>query len=220
MTILGAGMVHPVVLQYGGIDPERYQGFAFGMGVERIANLRHAVPRPALLPGERPALPGAVPMRVPLSWLRDYVDVELEPGAARRAPDPPGHGGPGHRALGRRLAGRRGRRAADRREAPPGRSALADHGPRRCGEPLDIVCGATNIAPGQRVPVALPGAVLPGDRRIERTEKMGVAQNGMLCSGDELHLTSDAEGILILPPARRLGPPCPTCTATWSSTST
>jgi phenylalanyl-tRNA synthetase alpha chain len=34
----------PVVLQYGGIDPERYQGFAFGMGVERISNLRHAVP--------------------------------------------------------------------------------------------------------------------------------------------------------------------------------
>ena len=43
MTILGAGMVHPVVLQYGGLDPERYQGFAFGMGVERIANLKHSV---------------------------------------------------------------------------------------------------------------------------------------------------------------------------------
>ncbi len=43
MTILGAGMVHPVVLQYGGIDPERYQGFAFGMGVDRISNLRHRV---------------------------------------------------------------------------------------------------------------------------------------------------------------------------------
>jgi phenylalanyl-tRNA synthetase alpha chain len=43
MTILGAGMVHPVVLRYGGIDPERYQGFAFGMGVDRIANLRHRV---------------------------------------------------------------------------------------------------------------------------------------------------------------------------------
>jgi phenylalanyl-tRNA synthetase alpha chain len=43
MTILGAGMVHPVVLQSGGLDPERYQGFAFGMGVERIANLRHSV---------------------------------------------------------------------------------------------------------------------------------------------------------------------------------
>jgi phenylalanyl-tRNA synthetase alpha chain len=43
MTILGAGMVHPVVLRYGGLDPERFQGFAFGMGVERIANLRHHV---------------------------------------------------------------------------------------------------------------------------------------------------------------------------------
>jgi phenylalanyl-tRNA synthetase alpha chain len=44
ITILGAGIVHPVVLRYGGIDPERYQGFAFGMGVERIAMLRHGIP--------------------------------------------------------------------------------------------------------------------------------------------------------------------------------
>ncbi len=44
MTILGAGMVHPTVLRHGGLDPEVHQGFAFGMGVERIANLRHGVP--------------------------------------------------------------------------------------------------------------------------------------------------------------------------------
>ena len=43
MTILGAGMVHPAVLRYGGLDPEEFQGFAFGMGVERISNLRHSV---------------------------------------------------------------------------------------------------------------------------------------------------------------------------------
>src|SRR6185503_16908263 len=73
------------------------------------------------------------------------------------------------------------------------------------GEPLEIVCGATNIAPGQRVPVALPGAVLPGGRRIERTEKMGAVSNGMLCSGDELGLTGDADGILILAPDTPLG---------------
>ena len=73
------------------------------------------------------------------------------------------------------------------------------------GEPLEIVCGATNIAVGQRVPVALPGAVLPGNRRIERTEKMGVVSNGMLCSGDELGLTADADGILILAPETPLG---------------
>ena len=43
MTILGAGMVHPLVLRNGGIDPERYQGFAFGMGTDRIAMLRYAI---------------------------------------------------------------------------------------------------------------------------------------------------------------------------------
>ena len=43
MTILGAGMVHPVVLDNGGLDPERYQGFAFGMGLDRITMLRHGI---------------------------------------------------------------------------------------------------------------------------------------------------------------------------------
>ena len=43
MTILGAGMVHPVVLRNGGLDPERYQGFAFGMGSERITMLRYGI---------------------------------------------------------------------------------------------------------------------------------------------------------------------------------
>ena len=43
MTILGAGMVHPVVLRNGGLDPERYQGFAFGMGLERITMLQHGI---------------------------------------------------------------------------------------------------------------------------------------------------------------------------------
>ncbi len=43
MTILGAGMVHPVVLRNCGLDPERYQGFAFGMGTDRIAMVRHGI---------------------------------------------------------------------------------------------------------------------------------------------------------------------------------
>ena len=43
LEILGAGMVHPQVLKAGGIDPEKYSGFAFGMGVERIAMLKYGV---------------------------------------------------------------------------------------------------------------------------------------------------------------------------------
>jgi phenylalanyl-tRNA synthetase beta chain len=144
-------------------------------------------------------------MRVPLSWLRDYVDVDLTPEQlAERLT-----------LLGMEVKGLE-RWGADWRNVVVGELLTVAKHPRADrlslttvtvgeGEPLEIVCGATNIAPGQRVPVALPGAVLPGDRRIERTEKMGVVSNGMLCSGDELRLTTDADGILILPPATPLG---------------
>jgi phenylalanyl-tRNA synthetase alpha chain len=43
MELLGAGMVHPNVLAAGGLDPERYRGFAWGMGVDRMAMLRHGI---------------------------------------------------------------------------------------------------------------------------------------------------------------------------------
>ena len=47
--MLGAGMVHPRVLENCGYDPERYTGFAFGVGIERIALLRYAIPDMRLL---------------------------------------------------------------------------------------------------------------------------------------------------------------------------
>ena len=43
MTILGAGMVHPAVLRSGGFDPAEYQGYAFGMGPDRMTMLRHGI---------------------------------------------------------------------------------------------------------------------------------------------------------------------------------
>jgi phenylalanyl-tRNA synthetase beta chain len=144
-------------------------------------------------------------MRVPLSWLRDYVDTDLSPEQlAERLT-----------LLGMEVQGIE-HWGSDWRNVVVGELLTVEKHPRAdrlslttvtlgSGEPLEIVCGATNIKPGQRVPVALPGAVLPGERRIERTEKMGVTSNGMLCSGDELNLTSDAEGILILPEDAPLG---------------
>ena len=44
MEILGSGMVHPKVLAAGGIDPDVYQGFAFGLGIDRIAMLKYGIP--------------------------------------------------------------------------------------------------------------------------------------------------------------------------------
>jgi phenylalanyl-tRNA synthetase alpha chain len=49
IEIMGAGMVHPRVLENGGVDPERYTGFAAGMGIDRIAMLRHGIPDIRLL---------------------------------------------------------------------------------------------------------------------------------------------------------------------------
>lgn len=49
MTILGAGMVHPQVLRNGGLDPDEFQGYAFGMGLDRLTILRHAIPDLRLL---------------------------------------------------------------------------------------------------------------------------------------------------------------------------
>ena len=64
--------------------------------------------------------------------------------------------------------------------------------------PLEVVCGAQNFAPGDLVPLAPVGAVLPGDVAIQRRTMKGAVSNGMLCSARELRLSDDHEGILVL----------------------
>ncbi|MFZ2642382.1 MAG: phenylalanine--tRNA ligase subunit beta [Verrucomicrobiia bacterium] len=70
-----------------------------------------------------------------------------------------------------------------------------------------IVCGAKNYKVGDKVPLALPGAVLPGDFKIKVGKLRGVESQGMMCSEKELGIAEDAEGLLILDPATRLGAP-------------
>jgi phenylalanyl-tRNA synthetase beta chain len=74
-------------------------------------------------------------------------------------------------------------------------------------EPLQIVCGAPNVAAGLRVPCALPGAVLPGDVKIGTVAKRGVPSAGMLCSARELGLSDDHAGLLVLAPDAPIGEP-------------
>ena len=66
------------------------------------------------------------------------------------------------------------------------------------GEAQQIVCGAANVAPGLKVPCALPGAILPGDLTIKVAKVRGIESSGMLCSATELGIAEDASGLLIL----------------------
>jgi phenylalanyl-tRNA synthetase beta chain len=75
-----------------------------------------------------------------------------------------------------------------------------------------IVCGAKNYKPGDKVPLALPGCSLPTAPgqppfTIKVSKMRGVESQGMLCSAKELGLADDAEGLLILPPDARVGQP-------------
>jgi len=74
-------------------------------------------------------------------------------------------------------------------------------------KPRQIVCGATNYAVGDKVPCALPGTILPGDFEIKIGKLRGVESQGMLCSGAELEISDDGQGLLILPPDSQVGQP-------------
>ncbi len=75
------------------------------------------------------------------------------------------------------------------------------------GEQLQIVCGAPNARVGLKAPLAMVGAVLPGNLRIKPAELRGVASNGMLCSAKELGIDADASGLLELPADAPVGQP-------------
>ncbi len=66
-------------------------------------------------------------------------------------------------------------------------------------EPLQIVCGAQNFKEGDKVPVAMVGAHLPGGVHIKKSKLRGVESNGMNCSQEELGLGKGEDGIYILP---------------------
>lgn len=136
-------------------------------------------------------------MRVPLSWLRDFAPFPGDGAALAATLDDLGlvveeivHVGEG---LGDVVLARvveiGAIAGADRI-----RRVVVEAG----GEPVEVVCGAWNFDEGDIVPFAPVGSVLPGGFEISRRKMKGVVSNGMLCSGRELGLSEDHEGILVL----------------------
>jgi phenylalanyl-tRNA synthetase beta chain len=138
-------------------------------------------------------------MRVSLSWLRELVDIDLDLDVLVERLDMTGtkveavHSAGA--ALDKVVVGE-----VLTREQHPNADRLSVSKVDVGGEsPLEIVCGADNYAPGDRVPVALVGAELPNGMKIKKSKLRGVVSRGMMCSPIELGLGEDAEGLLILP---------------------
>ena len=74
-------------------------------------------------------------------------------------------------------------------------------------QPVQVVCGAPNVAAGQKVLFAQLGAVLPGDFKIKKSKIRGVESFGMICAEDELGLGTSHDGIMVLPEDAPVGMP-------------
>ena len=74
-------------------------------------------------------------------------------------------------------------------------------------EPVTVVCGAPNVAAGQKVLFARIGTVLPGDFKIKKSKIRGVESFGMICAQDELGIGTDHAGIMVLPEDAVVGTP-------------
>jgi phenylalanyl-tRNA synthetase beta chain len=150
-------------------------------------------------------------MRVPYSWLREYCapDVTLEAleqrltisGTKVEAIHAHGVGGEGANFVVGKVVSCGKHPDADRLNV-----TTVDVGDGE--EPQQIVCGAPNVAAGQTVPVARPGAVMPDGTKLKKAKLRGVESNGMILSEEELGLTGACSGgIMVLDDALAAGTP-------------
>ncbi len=140
-------------------------------------------------------------MRVPLPWLREYCDPPLDTAGVEERLTMTGtkveavlhHGvGAAERFVVARVLSAEQHPDADRL-----RVCRVDVGDG--GEPATIVCGAPNVAAGQTVAVARPGAVMPDGRTLDSQELRGVLSEGMILAEHELDLGGErAAGIMVL----------------------
>src|SRR4030065_2369543 len=143
-------------------------------------------------------------MKVSLNWLKDYVEIRMDlkelvhllTMSGLEVEEATSMGEGFEKVIVAEIQSIRKHPNADRLSLVEARTHQ---------EIFSIVCGATNIKEGQKVPLALVGALLPNGMEIKRSKIRGVLSEGMLCSEIELALGRDASGIMILPPHVPLG---------------
>ena len=136
-------------------------------------------------------------MKLPMSWLREWVDVDATPEQVAEALTTRGFYVEGVETHGRRYPGvviARVLEAVKHPNADKLSLCRVDGG----GSELKVVCGAPNVTAGMIVPLATVGTTMPNGLVIKAAKIRGEESQGMLCSGRELQLTEDHDGILDL----------------------
>jgi phenylalanyl-tRNA synthetase beta chain len=147
-------------------------------------------------------------MRVPLSWLREYAPLPADTGAAdvARRLTAAGLEVESVEPVGHDITGVKVARVTGIEELTgfrkPVRYCQVDDGSAR---DRGVICGAVNFAVGDKVPLALPGAVLPGGFEITARKTYGHVSDGMICSARELAIGDEHAGIMVLPADAPLG---------------
>ena len=137
-------------------------------------------------------------MKVSLNWLKDYVDIQMGVKDLAHLLTMAGLEVEGVTSTGEGLE-KIVVAQIDSIRKHPNADRLSLVEVRTDREKFSIVCGASNIREGQRVPLALIGAKLPNGLEIKKTKIRGQSSEGMLCSEIELGFGQNATGIMILP---------------------
>ena len=145
-------------------------------------------------------------MKVSVKWLKTMVDVPADLGGFMDRLDLTGTAVEGFETTGQAFEHIVVGHILTREKHPDADKlwvTTVDVGARNLGangepEPLQIVCGAQNFVAGDKVPVAMVGAVLPDGTRIKKAKMRGVESCGMNCSARELGLGADHAGIMVL----------------------
>ena len=149
-------------------------------------------------------------MKVSYNWLKDYLEMDLTPAQVAEAMT----------SIGIEVDS-----LEEQEEIPGGLAGVVVAKVVECeahpdsdhlhitkvdagtGELLQVVCGAPNVAAGQKVLFAQIGTVLPGDFKIKKSKIRGVESLGMICAEDELGIGSSHDGIMVLPEEAVVGTP-------------
>ena len=144
-------------------------------------------------------------MRISLKWLKEFVDFSMNMEELAHTLTMLGLEIEAIEHLGKDISGVKTGKILSMDPHPDADKLVVCKTDVGDAEPLQIVCGAKNMKPGDIVPTALIGATLPGGFEIAKRKMRGIESQGMMCSARELGLGEDHSGLMILPPDTPIG---------------